>query len=273
MIITFLGTGGGRFTTIRQFRKTGGFVLEIGEKRIHVDPGPGALVHYVGAFKRAPLDAVLVSHAHTDHCNDAAPMAELMTNGGRIKRGLLAGGRNAIIGSDEFAPAVGPYHREIVERVEIMDPGREIRFGELRILATLTNHGEPAAVGFIIEGDGEKLAYLSDTGFHPELREILEQEAPDVVIANTISDGWDDLPLTNRYALKKLLSGLEPQLLILQHFGARILTRGSPEALAQWAERELGIRTIAARDFQRIDTRAEERRKSGGARTILDFSQ
>ncbi len=272
MIITFLGTGGGRFTTIRQLRRTGGFVVEIGGKRIHVDPGPGALVHYVRTFRRNAPDAVFVSHAHTDHCNDAAPIIELMTNGGRIKRGLLAGGRNALVGSDEFAPAVGPYHKDIVERVEVLDPKGEMRWDNLRILATPTNHSEPAAVGFIIEGDCEKLAYLSDTGYNDELREILEREAPDVIIANTISDGWDDLPLTNRYALRKLLQGIEPQILILQHFGARLLTRGSPEALARWAEQELGIKTIAARDFQRIDTRKLQENAKKEGKTILDFS-
>ena len=43
--ITFLGSGGGRIVVAHQLRSTGGFVINIGTKQIHVDPGPGALVH------------------------------------------------------------------------------------------------------------------------------------------------------------------------------------------------------------------------------------
>ena len=45
MKITFLGSGGGRFSAISQRRMTGGFRIDnLGGKNYHVDPGPGALV-------------------------------------------------------------------------------------------------------------------------------------------------------------------------------------------------------------------------------------
>ena len=45
MKITFLGTGGGRFSAISQRRMTGGFRIDnLNGKNYHVDPGPGALV-------------------------------------------------------------------------------------------------------------------------------------------------------------------------------------------------------------------------------------
>ncbi len=44
MKITFLGTGGGRFSAISQRRMTGGFRIDnLNGKNYHVDPGP--IVH------------------------------------------------------------------------------------------------------------------------------------------------------------------------------------------------------------------------------------
>ena len=68
MKITFLGTGGGRFSAISQRRMTGGFRIDnLNGKNYHVDPGPGALVRtYQFGFDPRNLDGVFVSHAHTD---------------------------------------------------------------------------------------------------------------------------------------------------------------------------------------------------------------
>lgn len=61
MKITFLGTGGGRFSAISQRRMTGGFRIDnLNGKNYHVDPGPGALVRtYQFGFDPRNLDGVL----------------------------------------------------------------------------------------------------------------------------------------------------------------------------------------------------------------------
>ncbi|MDG6221546.1 MAG: MBL fold metallo-hydrolase, partial [Candidatus Thermoplasmatota archaeon] len=113
--ITFLGTGGGRFSTITQRRATGGILVEDGN-RLHIDPGPGALVHLVAkGFDPQKLDGVLVSHCHPDHYNDAEILVEAMTSGGNKKRGLLLGSVSVMEGIDGFSAAVSPYHQEKVE--------------------------------------------------------------------------------------------------------------------------------------------------------------
>ena len=43
--LIFLGTAGGRMSVAKQLRASGGFWAVLGGTRIHVDPGPGALVH------------------------------------------------------------------------------------------------------------------------------------------------------------------------------------------------------------------------------------
>ena len=61
--LVFLGTGGGRFSTIYQIRATGGLYLMDGIN-MHIDPGPSA-AHQMHRVKLDPAktDAVLVSHS------------------------------------------------------------------------------------------------------------------------------------------------------------------------------------------------------------------
>ena len=82
--ITFLGTGGGRHTTMYQTRCTGGMLFEHGEPShfLHIDPGPGALtqmrrIHY----DLGRTESVIISHAHPDHYSDAPSVIEGMTRG------------------------------------------------------------------------------------------------------------------------------------------------------------------------------------------------
>ena len=91
MKITFLGTGGGRFSAISQRRMTGGFRIDnLNGKNYHVDPGPGALVRtYQFGFDPRNLDGVFVSHAHTDHYNDAEILIEAMTRGMTKEYGVV----------------------------------------------------------------------------------------------------------------------------------------------------------------------------------------
>jgi ribonuclease BN (tRNA processing enzyme) len=64
--LKFLGTGGGRFTTIYQARSTGGCLLDAG-LRAHIDPGPGALLRARQEGEDPTTTrAVLVTRAHPD---------------------------------------------------------------------------------------------------------------------------------------------------------------------------------------------------------------
>ena len=78
--ITFLGTGGGRYTTMYQIRSTGGMLIEHDGRFLHVDPGPGALtqmqrIHY----DLHETESLIVSHCHPDHYSDAESVLEGMS--------------------------------------------------------------------------------------------------------------------------------------------------------------------------------------------------
>jgi ribonuclease BN (tRNA processing enzyme) len=68
--LVFLGTGGGRFATITQKRKTGGIRFLSKSLNMHLDPGPGALIYSLErGLKPQKVMAVLVSHSHPDIIN------------------------------------------------------------------------------------------------------------------------------------------------------------------------------------------------------------
>ena len=78
--ITFLGTGGGRHTTMYQVRSTGGMLIEHDGRFLHVDPGPGALtqMHRI-RYDLTRTESLIVSHCHPDHYSDAESVLEGMS--------------------------------------------------------------------------------------------------------------------------------------------------------------------------------------------------
>jgi len=90
--IKFLGTAGARFVVARQLRASAGVFIKMKGSNIILDPGPGTLVRCAKSkppIDIAALDAVILSHAHIDHTNDANILIDAMTGGGLKKRGIL----------------------------------------------------------------------------------------------------------------------------------------------------------------------------------------
>ena len=101
--IFFLGTGGGRFATITQKRRTGGMriISDRDKVNIHIDPGPGALIYSLEmGLDPRKIRALLVSHSHLDHVNDAELFIEAMSHGTTKRRGVLAAARSVLKGNE-----------------------------------------------------------------------------------------------------------------------------------------------------------------------------
>ena len=159
MKITFLGTGGGRFSAISQRRMTGGFRIDnLGGKNYHIDPGPGALVRtYQFGFDPRNLSGVFVSHAHTDHYNDAEILIEAMTRGMTKNLGTIIGSTSVLEGFERWGPCISSYHQSNSNTV-VLKPGEVKDIDNFKIKGTKTLHGDPAGVGFQIDYNGFKLS-------------------------------------------------------------------------------------------------------------------
>ena len=253
MNVTFLGTGGGRFVTSQQLLGTGGFVLELDRERLHIDPGPGALMRAKQyGVRLSTLTGVLVSHSHTDHCTDAAPVIEAMTKGTVRKRGVLLGSVTVFDGSPdgEFRPAVSAFHIQCVEKAVKMKAGDTATVGKLAVTATPTSHTEPRAIGFLIEGSS-RVGYTSDTEYFPELGKVFA--GCDLLIINCQQPRSRTFPkYMNTSGAGRLIAAARPKQVLLQHFGHFMLAAG-PEKEAAWLEKKTGMNIMVAQDGRRYE--------------------
>jgi len=244
--IIFLGTGGGRFTTIYQIRATGGVYIE-DALRIHIDPGPGALVQ-MNRFNLNPtkIDIIAVSHAHTDHYTDVEVLIEAITNGGTKKKGVLLGSKSVLEGYDIYDPVISKYHMGLVDKTITMEPGSEYKDKNIRIKATKSFHNDPTTVGFKIKTTQGIISYVADTDYDRTL--ILQHRGARVLILPVTRPLGAKIPYhlsTDEAA--KIIKGVKPEVAIITHFGLKMIDE-NPDFQADWIWKETGIRTIAADD-------------------------
>jgi len=250
--LTFVGSGGGRFATITQRRMTGGVRIDgINGKNIHLDPGPGALVRsYQFGLNPLKIDAVLVSHCHTDHYSDAEVLIEAMTRGMTRKRGVVLGSQSVINGYKQWGPCISTYHKS-KSQVVSLPPGNSFKMGDVQITGTKTIHGDPQAVGFKIKWDSFILSYTSDTAYFPELCQ--EHAHADVLISSVIRPGGEKIRghmCADEF--EKLVEEVSPKLAIMTHLGMKMITN-QPDQEAKNITDNTGIKTIAARDGLKLD--------------------
>jgi phosphoribosyl 1,2-cyclic phosphodiesterase len=248
--ITLLGTGGGRFATIFQERATGGVYVQDG-LRLHIDPGPGALVQ----MKRARLDptktdVILVSHCHPDHYTDTEILVEAMTNGARVKRGLLAASRSVLEGASGFGPAVSAYHKSKVGTVRSLVPGDSIDQGPMTIRATPATHSDPTAVGFRIKTSEGEIGYVPDTALAAPVVEANRGVRVLIVPLTRPLRARIEHHLCTEDAAE-LVAGVGPEIALLTHFGLKIL-REDPDIQAQYIEKKTGVRTVVGEDLMTL---------------------
>ncbi|MDE1797980.1 MAG: MBL fold metallo-hydrolase [Candidatus Micrarchaeota archaeon] len=271
--ILFLGTGGGRVNLIRQLRGTGGFLLLGQRLTIHVDPGPGALVRLHDARQDpAKTDAIVVTHMHVDHVSDAGVLTEAMTHFALQKGGCLIASKSVLQGDQYGDKSVSTYHQSKLEQCLVLRPGDEKKItiahparkshqeaesahsrrgpnapASFTIRAIPTRHDDPDGFGFVLEMDGLKIGYTSDTEYIPKVHN-LAYAGVDALIANNLKRANDGLAghLQSDH-LVTLLKAAKPKLCILTHMGMGILQSG-PEAEAAAIAKASGVPTFAARD-------------------------
>ncbi|MCS7124014.1 MAG: MBL fold metallo-hydrolase [Candidatus Bathyarchaeota archaeon] len=250
--IVFLGTGGGRFTTITQKRRTAGIRI-LGENlNLHLDPGPGALVHSISeGLDPQKLNGILVSHSHPDHYTDAEVLIEAMTRGMTKKRGVLAASKSVLKGNAVCEPSISKYHQQMVEQVVEVVPGARFQMVNVEVSATEARHTDPDAVGFRFEtreyGD---FAYTSDTqyfegiGKHYEGVRLLM-----LCVMRPAGKPWEG-HMTTEDAIK-IVEAIRPEQVVLTHLGMQMIFHG-PAKEAKLIEAKTGTPTVAAADGMRI---------------------
>ncbi|MFB6180589.1 MAG: MBL fold metallo-hydrolase [Candidatus Nanohalobium sp.] len=245
MKLNFLGTGGGRFVTGMQRRKTGGIVVETEETQVHVDPGPGALVETHENAAPEQTEAVIVSHAHLDHCNDVEPIIEMMTEA-YGNPGAVYANRTAMEGYGDIEKAVSEYHKNLCLKTETLEENSEYKFKDLKIESQEMFHNDPKTQGLKLSTEEKTVGFWTDTEFSEELLPFYE-ECDTLVIycvrpRNKGLSGHislDEVP--------KIVEATEAKTVILTHFGSKFLDSGMEEE-ENWLEEQVEAKIIFAED-------------------------
>jgi len=246
--IILLGTGGGRFATITQKRRTAGIRIIGNGLNMHLDPGPGALVYSVSeGFDPQKLNAVFVSHSHPDHYTDAEILIEAMTRGMTRKRGVLTASRSVLSGNDVCESSISKYHQRMPERVIEAVPNTRFQVNNINVLVTEARHTDPDTVGFRFEtlefGD---FAYTSDTEYFEGVGKYYEGVRLLILcVMRPAGKPWKGHMTTNDAI--KIIEETHPEQAVLTHFGMQMIFKG-PAREAKLIEEKTGIPTIAAVD-------------------------
>ncbi|MEA3143810.1 MAG: hypothetical protein QOG31_1134 [Thermoplasmata archaeon] len=256
--LTFLGTGGGRFTTISQLRQTGGMYLRDRGLRANLDPGPGALVHmHRYGLDPTKTDAILVTHAHPDHWTDAAILLEGITRGGLDRKGTLVAPRSVLRGTtgpqgDPIGPVVTKYHQQMVKELHEVKAGSTLTLeGMYECAATRQDHSDPDTVGYRLKLTHGQFSYIPDGTYFDGLADL--HQGSRLVVCQMTRGGSDRIPwhmCTDD--VERLADQIRPRLLLLTHFGYKTLKEGDPGVWAQRITERTGVPTVAARDGLRV---------------------
>jgi len=251
--IILLGTGGGRFATITQKRRTAGIRIISDALNLHLDPGPGALVHSVNeGLDPQKISAIFVSHSHPDHYTDAEVLIEAMTRGMTRKRGVLVASNSVLSGNDVCEPSISKYHQQMPEqRIEAL-PNMRFPLGSFNVLITEARHTDPDAVGVRFETtDFGDFAYTSDTEHFEGLARYYESvRLLMLCVMRPAGKPWKG-HMTTDDAIK-IVEEARPEKAVLTHLGMQMIFKG-PASEAKLVEEKTGVPTVAAVDGMRID--------------------
>lgn len=250
--LIFLGTGGGRFATITQKRRTGGIRILHQKLNIHLDPGPGALVYSLEAgLNPQKINTLLISHCHPDHCNDAEVFIEAMTQGMTKKRGVLAAAHSVLYGNQQCQPSISKYHQKMPQQVIDAKLGENFSINSMRVLVAEARHTDPDAVGFRLEtpelGD---IAYTSDSQYFEGMGKPYQGVRLLLLCAmRPAGSPWKGHMTTNDAI--QILQEAKPEMAVLTHFGMQMIFKG-PANEARLIQEKTGVPTIAASDGMHI---------------------
>jgi phosphoribosyl 1,2-cyclic phosphodiesterase len=251
--IKFLGTAGARFVMAKQLRSSAGVFLRINGKNIILDPGPGTLVRCAKSrppIDVAKLDAIIVTHAHIDHSNDANVLIDAMTGGGLKRRGMLFAPIQCLEGDNAV---ILHYLRSFVQDIIVLKPHQTYHIDDLSFV-TSSQHQHPAETyGVIFQHHGKKISFMVDTKYSPGL--LNDYEGSNILVMNVVllkpheSEKVMHLSVDD---VKEILTRIRPEMAILTHFGMTML-RAKPREVALRLSDELQLEVIAASDGMTLE--------------------
>jgi hypothetical protein len=245
--IIFLGTAGSSSVLTKHNRLAGGMVIHSEEAQLHINPGPGIVTGArnagVDLRKSICFMATDSSLLHTDDLNLAV---DIITFGGIERRGLLVASESVINGSGDEHPFLSIRHKNLLEKVVVLEAGNRIGLGSVEIRSIKVDSEDESATGYKFIMPKFTLGYPGNTALSDEL--IEELKGCDLLILHMpkleIAEGEKVLDVA---AVEKILESVKPKLVVLSHFANDVIREG-PIDVAREIQRKTGIQCIAAKD-------------------------
>lgn len=247
--IKFLGTAGARFVVTKQLKKSGGIWLNLNKTKILIDPGPGSLSNCLSSRPKLnpmDLDAILLSHRHIDHSNDANIMIEAMTNGGFNKKGELFLPKDAI----DKEPVVFKYFQDKVEKITILKEKNNYKIKNIAFETPVKHVHGVETYGFNFFIDNKTVSIITDTKYFKDIEEHYKGDI--LIIFVVLKESKDHIMHLSIEDVKKIILKNKPKICILTHFGMHLL-KSKPWFIAEKLSKETGVNVIAADDGRKID--------------------
>ncbi|HYI14761.1 MAG TPA: MBL fold metallo-hydrolase [Thermomicrobiales bacterium] len=176
------------------------YLVQDGSTSVLLDCGPNTLLELRKHVDYATLDAIVISHCHSDHILDLVPyryglIYGPVNAGKRIPVWLPPGGheRMELLGN-AFDGQGEPHESFWDPAFDLMeyDPAAGLTIGSLQLAFALTQHYIPCYAMRIENSDARTLFYSSDTGSIQPLQELVK--GAEVVIAEATLEQHDDRP-------------------------------------------------------------------------------
>ncbi len=250
MKIKFLGTAGARYVMATQLRSSAGTYIEIGDKRIILDPGPGTLVRMARSKPRlnpASLDAVILTHVHLDHTGDANALLDAMTEGAKKNKGLLFAPAQCVKGEDRV---ILSYLLNSI-KVKELKASTEYEMDGFTLETSIAHDHGVETYGIKIPFVGGKVCFMVDTRFSEELLDSYK-DCTHIVINVVLKECREYIKHLCVEDVRRIALSLRPEGIIMTHFGMGML-RAKPWKVAEFLTNETGVNIKAASDGMEVD--------------------
>jgi phosphoribosyl 1,2-cyclic phosphate phosphodiesterase len=182
-------------------------LIECGAQRWLIDSG---LTDLCERFPPHSLSGILQTHYHADHAQGLLHL--------RWGQGLII----PVHGPDDPEGLADLYkHPGILDFSQPFAPFEQRQLGELSVTALPLNHSK-LTFGYLLEGDGRRIAYLTDTlGVPDASAEVLRQQPLDLLVLDCSTAPQPIAPRNHNDLIRALevVEQLQPRQTVLTHIG------------------------------------------------------
>ncbi len=242
-----MGTAGGRVSTFKYIRKSGGFIIKAKNTIAHIDPGPGAFLNILPlGFKPWDTDIFILSHIHLDHSADINTMVESAKVGSKEKQVAIGAPEDAFYGNSrvilDFIIKKADKHFVFKENASYI--WKDIK---IDVLKKHTHHGA-ITYGLVFN---EKIAYHPCAKFEPDIVRHYPSNIDLLILNTTFYKKRNNIDHLCKDDVIEILNIVKPKTAIITHFASDMIEAG-PENVANEIEDKTHIKTIAAFDGAKI---------------------